>query len=114
MLYICVYLIISNNTLHTTQTNLYSTIPQAASTAQCKHCSVQYLALPPTAAFFISYCTVLQAELFRAFTLVGRSVINGGYPVYFLPLGRVGVTITTFSSIHVLITGPALYKTTPP
>ena len=44
----------------------------------------------------------------------GGSVINTAYPVYFLPLGRDEVTITLFSSIHVLITGPALYKKTPP
>ena len=53
----------------------------------------------------------LVPQLFRSSILDnGGSVINEGYPVQFLPLGIVGVTVTSFSSTHVLITGPALCK----
>ena len=43
----------------------------------------------------------------------GGSVINRGYPVIFLPLCTVRVTIISFSSIHVVRTRPALYKKKP-
>ena len=43
----------------------------------------------------------------------GGSVINRAHPVEFVPLGRDGVTITSFSSIQVVRTRLALYKKTP-
>ena len=56
-----------------------------------------------------------HSQLFQTSILVGGgSVINGAYPVYFLPLGRIGVTITSLSSIQVVETSPALFLKTPP
>ena len=58
-------------------------------------------------------CCITQ--LFWASILVGGgSVINGAYPVHFLPLGRDEVTITSFSSIHVVRTGLVFYEKKPP
>ena len=43
-----------------------------------------------------------------------RVCYQRGLPPLFLHLGRDGVTITSFSSIHVVRTRPALFKKTPP
>ena len=56
-----------------------------------------------------------KETLFQGPILIrGGSVINRGYPVKILSLGRVGVTITSFFSLHVLITGLGMLKKTPP
>ena len=61
----------------------------------------------PSGAFFLE---AFHSPLFRGPSLIiGGSVINRSYPVYFLPLCRVGVTIVSFSSIHLVISRPALY-----
>ena len=55
-----------------------------------------------------------RPQLFRASTFVGGEfVINGAYPVKFLPLGTDGVTITFFPSIHEVRTRPSLYEKKP-
>ena len=55
-----------------------------------------------------------RSPLFQGPSLIiGGSVNNRGYPVQFFPLCRVGVTIISFSSIHLVITRPALYKKKP-
>ena len=57
---------------------------------------------------------VIRTKMFQAFILVGGgSVINGVYPVYFLPLGRDEVPTYSYSSIHVVRTRPDIYKKTP-
>ena len=62
-----------------------------------------------------SHFKVYPAKLFWAsFLVCGWSVINGAYPVQYLPFGRDGVTITSLSSIHLLRTTLALYEKKPP
>ena len=43
-----------------------------------------------------------------------RVFISAAYPVQFLPLGKDGVTISSFSSIQGVRTSPTIYKKKPP
>ena len=54
------------------------------------------------------------SQLFQTSIFVGGgSVINRAYAVEFVPLGRDGVKIISFSNIQVVRTRPALYKKLP-
>ena len=79
-------------------------------------CGIHCLKLLVLKIKFVVYSVYGQSpQLFQASILVGGwSVINGAYPVYFLPPGRDGVIITSFSSIQVVRASPALYKKTLP
>ena len=61
-----------------------------------------------------SNTTSHKARLFQASIIDGGgSFINRAYPIYISPFGKDGVPITSFSSIQVVKTCPALYKKKP-
>ena len=87
----------------------------AVSSMQCEVCSVKYAVCSIQFALLLCRDQGAGSHLFQASILfVGGSVINGIYPVYFLSLGRDGVTIISFFSVKVMRTSPALYQETPP